>query len=310
MKRLLFVVGLVVLLAGGPVGVSAQSGGDADACSADGVAASIAAAQELLADAQVAAGAGDVAAALALSEDANAVLASMTEDCAVLLAPPLCESYPQFCVPRAGGPTVAGQTLEAPEAEPVLLSQGAAGVVRGVNGDRTLFIGDPDAPVHILEFSDFACPHCISYHEETLGRLFEDAVLTGRATFEMRPLAFVAGAFSQDAAYAMLCAAEQGAAWEMHDALYEGGRTLGASRAYSLDGLGASATALGLDAEALVGCVQSGRYADALAVYRADASTLNVTGTPTVLVRIGTDGAWVTAARDYDSLMALIADAE
>ena len=83
------------------------------------------------------------------------------------------------------------------------------------------FKGDEDAPVTIVEWSDFECPFCTRFYTETLGKLEEKYINTGKVKFVYRdfPLGFHANA--QKAAEAAECAGEQGKYWEMHDKLFE-----------------------------------------------------------------------------------------
>ena len=279
-------------------------------CGADALAAAVADAQTALDQAQAAASTGETGQALTFISEANGYLSQITDTCggAVAAAPAdaLCTAYAQYCVPLVGGGSGDMAHVESPDVRTVTAENES--VVRGVTADGTLFIGNPDAPVHILEFLDFACPHCIDYHETGVTPLIQNAVLTGQATFQVGLMAFVAGDYSRDAAYAMLCAGEQGAAWEMYDALFAHIQTQGTG-AYSMNGLRAIGDELNINSSALVSCIQSGRYAGAMAAYDDLAAANGVTGTPTVLVRYGDSGEWTKVDRGYDALMTLIEQA-
>lgn len=289
----------------------AQDGGDA--CTDARVSAAIGDVQALMVEAQAHADAGDLASALALFEDAQTAMSAVQDGCVRMLAPALCEAYPQYCVPLAGGPAVVDdRPLETADVRDVdsPVADAAPGVVRGVTDDGALFIGDPDAPVVFTEMSDFACPHCVDYHESTITPLIADLVLSGQARFELRLLAFVAGEFSLNAAQAMLCAAEQGGAWEMHDALYASVRADGARAAYAPAALGDTANRLGLDGDALAQCVTSGRYISLMNSYRQFAVDNDVTGTPTMLINVRGEGWSKVENRSLDGLRALVEAAE
>lgn len=79
--------------------------------------------------------------------------------------------------------------------------------------------GNPDAPVKIVEFADFSCPHCREFDEETHGDLLKEFVEPGLASIEYHYVAFL-GPGSVRAAEAAECANDQGAFWEMHDLLF------------------------------------------------------------------------------------------
>ena len=227
----------------------------------------------------------------------------------------LCGDYPQYCVPMAGGPIIEGWPVESPELRPAIdetagVTAGVTDVVRGLSEAGAPFIGDPDAPIQFLEYFDFACPHCVDYYEEAIAPLIEQAVRSGQATFEIRPMAFVAGELSLYAAYAMFCAGEQGALWEMSDALYEQYRVDG-SQAYTLDRIQQIAGGLGLDGELLVQCITSNRYAAPMVSFNESFTDLGLTATPSMLVRYGPDEEWVKLEdRGLENLLRLVAEAQ
>lgn len=79
------------------------------------------------------------------------------------------------------------------------------------NGDDTA-MGDPEAPVTITEYSDFQCPFCARFHEETLPQIVDNHVRTGEVYFVYMNFPFL-GQESLEAAFASLCAADQGQFW-------------------------------------------------------------------------------------------------
>mgnify|MGYP003967414105 FL=1 len=86
--------------------------------------------------------------------------------------------------------------------------------------------GDVDALVTIVEFSDYECPFCGKYVEETMPQIMENYVDTGKVNYVFRdfPLSFHADA--QKAAEAAECAGEQDMYWDMHDILFENSNAL------------------------------------------------------------------------------------
>jgi protein-disulfide isomerase len=188
-------------------------------------------------------------------------------------------------------------------------SQGEPGVARGVMPDGSLFIGDPEAPIHFKVFEDFSCSHCQNYHPD-LTRFVETYVVSGQATLELDLLAFVAQPYSTDAAYAALCAGEQGAFWEFQSMLFETGAEQGARVAFTLPALNTAAQDMGLDGSEFADCLQSEKYAPVMTAYGLLANDLGVTGTPTVLVSYGDSGEWTAISREYDNLAQLTDDAQ
>jgi protein-disulfide isomerase len=83
-------------------------------------------------------------------------------------------------------------------------------------------LGDPNAPIVLVEYSDFQCEFCASFVRETKPQLEENYIKTGKVYFVYRdyPLAIHPGA--KLAAAAANCAADQAGFWPMHDRLYNG----------------------------------------------------------------------------------------
>ncbi|MFA6888018.1 MAG: thioredoxin domain-containing protein, partial [Candidatus Woesearchaeota archaeon] len=83
--------------------------------------------------------------------------------------------------------------------------------------------GSEDAPVTIIEYSDFQCPYCKRFYEQSLSSIETNYVETGKVKIIFRhfPLSFHQNALT--AAEAVECAGEQDKFWEMHDKLFESG---------------------------------------------------------------------------------------
>jgi protein-disulfide isomerase len=133
--------------------------------------------------------------------------------------------------------------------------------------------GPADAPITIVEFSDFNCGYCRKFYVETFWPLLE--AYPSQIRFVYRDLPVVGGF---EAAQAAQCAHEQGAFWEYHDLLFTG--TLGHDRAGYLQ----YAEDLGLDSDALAECFDSGRYAEEVEADARYAFNLGANGTPTFFV--------------------------
>ena len=137
------------------------------------------------------------------------------------------------------------------------------------------FKGAADARVTLIEFTDYQCPFCARHHRNTVPRLVDTYVKTGKVKYVVRdfPLESIHPA-AVKAAEAPHCAAEGGKYWEMHDRLFANPKAL------VPDDLVAHAEALGLDAQAFRRCLESGKHASRVSEARAEGERAGVRGTP------------------------------
>lgn len=143
-------------------------------------------------------------------------------------------------------------------------------------------IGNPDAPVTVVEYGDYQCPGCGYFAQNFEHRLVEEYVATGKVRFEYRDYAFI-GKESTRAAEAASCALDQGAFWPYHKTLFanQHGENEGA---FSAARLRSAAEKLGLDGERFASCLDDGTYADQVTAMRKEAVNLGVLGTPSFVV--------------------------
>jgi protein-disulfide isomerase len=163
-------------------------------------------------------------------------------------------------------------------------------------------LGDPSAPVKVVEWGNYQCPFCGIFARETQGQLINDYVKTGKATFEFRNFAFN-GQESYDSAAAALCARDQGKFWEYHDTLYlnQHGENQGA---FSRDRLKQMARTVGLDTDKFNQCLDNDTYANQVKVEQNDALNAGAKGTPTFAVN-----GQIIAYNGYGSLKTAIDNA-
>lgn len=136
-------------------------------------------------------------------------------------------------------------------------------------------LGDPDAPVTVVEFGDLECPYCRAAGP-VLRRLVEESDGRVRLVWRHFPL-FQLHPHALAAALAAEAAGAQGRFWELHD------RLLDQQDRLTDDDLRAHAAALGLDPDDVVG-ERAERFAEAVRADYADGLALEVPGTPTVFV--------------------------
>ena len=149
--------------------------------------------------------------------------------------------------------------------------------------------GDPTAPITITEYSDFQCPYCRIFFENTEALLMQQYVETGTVYFIYKSVGDFIGAESKAAAEAAYCAGDQGKFWQMHDILFanQTGENVGA---YSERRLDAFADELDLDRGQYDECVSSGKYDDLIDQDAADASAAGIQATPSFILTYEVNG--------------------
>ncbi len=137
------------------------------------------------------------------------------------------------------------------------------------------YLGQADAAVTLVEFTDYQCPYCRRHFERTQSQLVKDYVETGNLKYVLREFPIESlhkKAFK--ASEAALCAADQGKYWEMHDMLFQNQRKL------DPDDLKAHAEGLGLDMAAFQDCFEGGKYTQRVRDDLRDGRAAGVRGTP------------------------------
>jgi len=169
--------------------------------------------------------------------------------------------------------------------------------------DDDAFLGDENAPVTIVEFSDFQCPFCRRFYTQTLPQIKSQYIDSGKVKFVYRdyPLSFHPAA--QIAAEAGECAEEQGKFWEMHDKIFdEQGKQGGGTVQFTVTDLKQWAADIGLDTGKFNECVDSGKYTSEVQKDFAAGSAAGVTGTPGFLI----NGKLVVGAQPFTVFQQII----
>ena len=179
--------------------------------------------------------------------------------------------------------------------------------VRRVNLDRDHVFGNPNAQISIIEYSDFECPYCQSFHA-TPKQIVEQSQGQINWVYRHFPLPFH-NPVAQKTAEASECVAEMAgneAFWIFTDALYERGPINDEGKA--LDDMLAMADKLGLDKNSFQDCLSSGRHAGRVAEDLQEGSQIGINGTPGSVLLNNENGAvrLVSGAVPPDSLRASI----
>ena len=157
-------------------------------------------------------------------------------------------------------------------------------------------MGDPNAPIQMVEYGDYQCPYCEKFHTETEPLLIEYFIEPGDLHFTYRSAgnwvssSAAGNTESQDAALAAYCAADENKFWEMHDALFANNRDVENQGAFSSRRLLAIAASIGLETNTFQNCYDSGKYADQVEKDLEDAMASGIQGTPFFILTYPVNG--------------------
>jgi protein-disulfide isomerase len=191
-----------------------------------------------------------------------------------------------------GGSVVAAQGTPTVEATPKPVT-----IDVGDNPAK----GPADAKVTIVEFSDFQCPYCGKFVQETLPQILSNYGDKVRFVFMNLPLTSI-HQYAQKAAEAAECANEQGAFWQFHDIMFQN------QSALTVDDLKSYAAQLQLDTAKFNDCLDTGKMADEvdadLAAGEKAVSDAGLTrfGTPAFFI----NGVHLGGAQPYENFKAAI----
>jgi len=154
--------------------------------------------------------------------------------------------------------------------------------------------GPEDAPVVIVEFSDYQCPYCQMWHQDVLPRIMNE--YSGQIRFIYRDFPLSGHPEAQPAAEAANCAGDQDAYWQFQDAIFSGlyGYGITAYTQYAQD--------LGLDMDSFSSCVDKRKHqAEVLEDY-SEAISLGVQSTPTFFI----NGTQLVGAQPFETFQSMI----
>ncbi len=175
------------------------------------------------------------------------------------------------------------QVLRLLSQRPASGSVATSGPVRTSVADAP-FLGRADAPVTIVEFSDYQCPFCQRFFAATFPALKTEYIDAGKVRYVFRDFPLEMHPQARKAAEAAHCAGEQGKYWEMHDALFQNQGALAPEQ------LAEHARTVGVDGATFDACLASGRHAPRVERGLADGAAAGVQGTPGFVVGKTTAG--------------------
>lgn len=146
-------------------------------------------------------------------------------------------------------------------------------------------LGREDAPVVVVDFSNYLCPHCQNHALTVLPQIKAEYVDTGKVRYLFRDFPFPGQANVIRASEAAACAADQGRYYEYHEVLFRTASAWGNLQGTVLDRyLVDLAGQMGLDQGAFAQCLASGKHRDAVLADQKLASDLGLTSTPTFYI--------------------------
>jgi protein-disulfide isomerase len=160
-------------------------------------------------------------------------------------------------------------------------------------------LGNKDAPLTMVEFTDFQCPFCKQFYTSTFAELKKNYIDTGKMRFYSRDLPLDFHPDAMRAAEAGRCAAEQGQFWKMRDLMAANPDKL------DTENLVADAGDLKLDVRAFRVCVEGEKTKEAVQTDVLEAMKIGADGTPSFVVGKstpeGVDGELIVGAMPYET---------
>ena len=198
-------------------------------------------------------------------------------------------------------------TQQAPQAAP---AEDTGPVKVALDDDPIL--GDKDAPITLVEFSDYECPFCKRHFDQTYSELKKDYIDTGKVKLVFRdlPLSFH-DPMATTEAIAANCAREQGgdtAYFKFHDEMFK--RTTSNGNGLNKEKIYQIAVDNGLNETNFKACLDGEKYKDEVAKDLADASNYGASGTPTFFIGKSTgteiEGTKLVGAQPYSAFKTII----
>lgn len=205
-------------------------------------------------------------------------------------------------------PTVAAAPEQQPQQQGIPFWATAAGWQPnpdrpGYNMAGDQYRGDIDAPLTVIEFSDFQCPFCQRHNTDTQPALDEKYVETGKVLWVYKHFPLNIHPQAPGAGVAAECAAEQGQFWEMNEALFASVQAWSVNEPNPVfEGLAAD---LGLDVDAFAACLDDPEMAERVNSDLAE-GTQFVEGTPTFIIVHGDQGSIIPGALPEASFSQLL----
>ena len=174
-----------------------------------------------------------------------------------------------------------------------------------VKSDAIYVLGRSDAPLTMVEFTDYQCPFCGRFETATFPEIKKNYIDTGKMRLIVRDLPLEGlHPFALKAAQSVHCAADQGKFWEMKDLVFKNQNKLDA------DSLAGYAKDLALNGATFKSCMAEGKHLKEIADESKYAQSLGITGTPTFIIGKTTGdtvkGRLIVGALPFENFAAVI----
>lgn len=172
------------------------------------------------------------------------------------------------------------------------------------DADDDAVLGESDAPITLIEFTDYQCPFCGRHFEQTYGQIKSEYIDTGKVKLVLRDFPLSFHPHAQKSAEATECAEDQGKFWEMHDKLFQT-QAAWSNLSDAIPTFKQYAADLGLNAGEFDSCLDGGTHAQEVKDDMAAGSAAGISGTPGFWI-LGPDGQTqkVEGAYPYDTFKA------
>lgn len=162
--------------------------------------------------------------------------------------------------------------------------------------------GKDGAPIVIIEYSDYQCPFCRKWFNDSKAQLDKDYIGTGKVQFVYKDFPLSFHPMAPTYAEAARCSGDQGKYWEMHDKIFNEQNKKGEGTVfdYTKDDVKKWAQDLGLNASQFNSCLDTGKYTSATQANETEGVGVGVSGTPSFVIgkRDGT-GQLIVGAQPY-----------
>jgi protein-disulfide isomerase len=152
-----------------------------------------------------------------------------------------------------------------------------------------VILGDPNAPITMIEYSDYQCPFCKRFFDESEAILRKEYIEGGKVKMIYRDFPLPGHPYAMPSAEAANCAKDQGKFWAYHDLIFKNQNNLATIDYLKL------AEELKMNVQEFKNCLDSNKYTQKIQNDYNSASSIGVNGTPTFFI----NGKQVVGAQPY-----------